>query len=286
MARPLRIEYPHALYHVTSRGNARKKIFRDDHDREKILDVLASVVKRYHWICHAYCLMDNHYHLLIETPEANLSKGMRQFNGVYTQAYNIRHRRPGHIFQGRFKGILVEKESYLLELCRYVVLNPVRAKRVNKPEAWKWSSYRATVGLNTVPSYLTIDWVVSQFSSQKTIAQQRYKAFVMEGLQVKSPWGDLQGQIILGEEGFVKRFSGILAEKEGIKEIPRLQRYANRADLSDIFKEEAVMDKTRRNRQITTAHLKFGYTLKEIADYLSLHYTTVSKALKTEEAKN
>ena len=221
MSRPLRIEYPHALYHVTSRGNARKKIFRDDHDRATFLEVLGSVVDRYHWLCHAYCLMDNHYHLLIETPEANLSKGMRQLNGVFTQAYNRRHRRPGHIFQGRFKGILVEKESYLLELCRYVVLNPVRAKKVNKPEAWKWSSYRATVGLNVAPLFLTVDWVLSQFGSQKAVAQKRYRVFVMEGIQNKSPWGELQGQIILGEEGFVERFKGLLAEKEGIKEIPR-----------------------------------------------------------------
>ena len=286
MARPLRIEYPHAVYHVTSRGNARRKIFREDHDRAKFLEVLGTVINRYNWICHAYCLMDNHYYLLIETPEANLSKGMSQLNGVYTQAYNRRHRKPGHIFQGRFKGILVEKENYLLELCRYVVLNPVRAKMIKNPQAWKWSSYRATVGLNATPRYLTVDWILSQLGSPKTVAQKRYKAFVMEGIQDKSPWGELKGQIILGEEGFVERFKGLLAEKEGIKEIPRRQRYANRTALSEIFKEGQMRNKTRRNRKITTAHLKFGYTLKEIADYLSLHYTTVSKALKDEESRN
>jgi hypothetical protein len=230
--------------------------------------------------------MDNHYHLLIETPEANLSIGMRQLNGVYTQSYNRRHRKPGHIFQGRFKGILVEKESYLLELCRYVILNPVRAKMIKKPEDWKWSSYRATVGLNGAPGYLTVDWILSQLASQKAVAQNRYKAFVMEGIQDKSPWGELKGQIILGEKGFIEKFKGLLAEKEGIKEIPRRQRYANRPALSEIFKEGRRRDKTRRNRKIITAHLKFGYTLKEIADYLSLHYTTVSKSLKDGESLN
>jgi putative transposase len=127
MARPLRIEYDGAFYHLTSRGNERKAIFKDDTDRQLFLDSLSQVTERFHWLCHAYCLMDNHYHLVVETPDANLSQGMRQLNGVYTQAYNRRHRRVGHLFQGRFKGILVQKESHFLEVCRYVVLNPVAA---------------------------------------------------------------------------------------------------------------------------------------------------------------
>ena len=128
MARPLRIEYPGAVVHVTSRGNEKRAVFEDDPDREAFLNTLAHVNKRYHWICHAYCLMDNHYHLLIETPEGNLSLGMRQLNGVYTQTLNRRHRRVGHLFQGRFKAILIQKDSHLLEVCRYVVLNPVRER--------------------------------------------------------------------------------------------------------------------------------------------------------------
>ena len=134
MARPLRIEFPGALYHVTSRGNARQRVFRDDEDREMFLATLAWVVERFGWRCHAYCLMDNHIHLLIETPQPNLSRGMRQLNGVYTQPFNRRHRKVGHLFQGRFKAVLVEKERYLLELARYIVLNPVRAKMVKTPE--------------------------------------------------------------------------------------------------------------------------------------------------------
>ena len=127
MARPLRIEYEGAVYHVTSRGNARKRIFKDNRDRETFLSTLDTVVVRYNWFCHSYCLMDNHYHIMVETPDANLSMGMRQLNGIYTQQYNRRHHQTGHIFEGRFKAILVQKDHYLLELCRYVVLNPVRA---------------------------------------------------------------------------------------------------------------------------------------------------------------
>ncbi len=145
MARQLRIEYPGAIYHVTSRGNARSMIYADDKDREDFLRILALVVERYQWLCHAYCLMGNHYHLLIETPEGNLSKGMRQINGVYTQSYNRRHQRVGHLFQGRFKAILVEKESYLLQLCRYIVRNPVAANLCQSVDQWPWSSLRIPV---------------------------------------------------------------------------------------------------------------------------------------------
>ena len=143
MARPLRIEFDGAVYHVTSRGKERKAVFKDDCDRELFLTTLAQVDQRFRWICHAYCLMDNHYHLVIETADANLSKGMRQLNGVYTQAFNRLHRRVGHLFQGRFKAILVERQSHLLELCRYIVLNPARVKRSATTSSWKW---RAVTG--------------------------------------------------------------------------------------------------------------------------------------------
>lgn len=283
MARPLRIEYPNAVYHVTSRGNARNKIFLGDQDRENFLSVLDAVVKRYNWLCHAYCLMDNHYHLMIETPDANLSRGMRQLNGVYTQKYNWWHSKTGHIFQGRYKSILVDKENYLLELCRYVVLNPVRATMVEKPEEWKWSSYGATAGLKTVPNYLTGDWILGLFSNNKAEAQKRYRKFVREGIHTGSPWDDLQGQILLGEEGFIEKYKDLLSDKEQIKEIPRPQRYVSRPRLSKLLSKE---DKTaRRNRGIHSAHVKYGYTLKEIADHLEIHYTTVSKAIKGLEEK-
>lgn len=283
MARALRIEYPDAVYHVTSRGNARNRIFADDQDRENFLAVLGVVVKRYNWLCHAYCLMDNHYHLMIETPDANLSRGMRQLNGVYTQKYNWRHSKTGHIFQGRYKSILVEKENYLLELCRYVVLNPVRANMVEKPEEWKWSSYGATVGIKSVPDYLMVDWILALFSSKKGEAQKRYRQFVREGIHQASPWEELQAQVLLGKEGFIDKFKDLLSDKEQVKEIPRQQRYVSRPGLSKIFKEGET--KSRRNRHIHTAHVKYGYTLKDIADHLRIHYTTVSKAMSGVDKK-
>lgn len=145
MSRPLRIEFAGALYHVTSRGNRQEDIYHDDADRHLFLKTLGNVCAVYNWRCHSFCLMSNHYHLLVETPDANLSKGMRQLNGVYSQSYNRKYKRVGHVFQGRYKAIHVEKESYLLELSRYIVLNPVRAEMVRSAEEWPWSSYRPTV---------------------------------------------------------------------------------------------------------------------------------------------
>lgn len=283
MARPLRIEYAGAVYHVTSRGNARKNIFKDDNDKEIFLEVLGRVVKRYNWLCHAYCLMGNHYHLLIETPDANLSKGMRQLNGVYTQRYNQRHKKTGHIFQGRYKAILVEKEGHLIELCRYVVLNPVRAGIVERPEDWKWSSYLATAGLKRAPEYLTTDWILGQFENKRRDAKKQYREFTISGIKEESPWKKLQGQILLGGEGFIEKFRDLLSKKEDMREIPRLQRYVCRPKIGDLFKKEKISTKHIRNGKIYNAHIKYGYTLKEIADYLGIHYTTVSKVIKGKE---
>ena len=167
MARPLRIEYPGALYHVTSRGNAGNRIFKIDKDRKYFLDLLGFIIKRFHWLCHAWCLMDNHYHLVLETPEGNLSRGMRQLNGIYTQKYNWRYTKTGHVFQGRYKAIVVDKESYLLELCRYVVLNPLRAAIVKEPQDWKWSSYRSTAGRATAMAYHGLDFGAVQQEQEK-----------------------------------------------------------------------------------------------------------------------
>ena len=159
MARPLRIEFSGALYHVTARGNAQQDIYLTDDDRQEFLSLLQRACDRYHWLCHAYCLMTNHYHLLIETQTPTLSKGMKYLNGTYTQAFNRRHKRVGHVFQGRYKGILVEKDSYLLELSRYIVLNPVRAHMVRSAKDWPWSSYRATAGFAKAHPLLTKDTI-------------------------------------------------------------------------------------------------------------------------------
>ncbi len=278
MARPLRIEYEGAFYHITSRGNARRKIFRDNNSRKKFLDVLAFVVKRFNWLCHAYCLMDNHYHLLVETPDANLSMGMRQLNGIYTQKYNNIYRTVGHIFQGRYKAIVVEKENYFLELCRYIVLNPVRAKMVTRPGAWKWSSYAFTVGSKKPPEILTVDDILNQFGNNRRKAEKNYKEFIREGIQKEPPWNNLKGQIFLGDEGFLERLKDYLTKKEVINEIPRVQRLVGRPALTSLFGNKPL-SKIKRNRKIYLAHVKSGYTLKEIAVYLGIHYTTVSKVI-------
>jgi len=195
MTRPLRIEYENAVYHITTRGNARQDIFLDDEDRLGFLKILQDVVARYNWVCHAYCLMSNHYHLLVETPDANLSRGMRQLNGVYTQAFNRRHDRVGHLFQGRYKAILVEKEGHLLELARYIVLNPVRAKLIRHPRDWRWSSYRATAGEEEGPKFLTVDWILSQFhrdreSGGEGISEVRQEGAWDRRLERASRWSD------------------------------------------------------------------------------------------------
>ncbi len=284
MARPLRIEFPGAIYHVTSRGNGRQAIFVDDQDRRAFLSVLERVVRRFDVIVYAWCLMDNHYHLLLETPRANLSKALRQLNGVYTQAFNRRHDKVGHVLQGRFKAILVDRDSYLLELCRYVVLNPVRAKMVRKPESYRWSSYRASAGIDAAPAYLRLEWLLSQFAKQPAVAQRRYQAFVAAGVRQASPWDRLQGQVLLGDERFVEHLRPALQEKSAAPEIPRKQRHADRPLLTRLFPATRVDDRERRNARIREAHVKHGYTLSEIGSALGLHYSTISRIVARQEA--
>ena len=283
MARPLRIEYPGAVYHVTSRGNARESIFLEDTDRQIFLEVLEAVVGKYNWLCHAYCLMDNHYHILVETPDPNLSLGMRQLNGVYTQGFNRRHNRVGHVFQGRYKSILVEKNEHLLELCRYIVLNPARAGLVSKPGKGDWSSYRATAYAVKAPDFLTVDWILGQFAKNRNKARKAYRKFVTEGLVKieETPWKKLVGQIVFGGSDFVADIQSRLSEAKEIGEFPRAQRFAGRPPIETLFSEQKIQDKKARNKQIETAHMQYGYTLKEIGDQLKIHYTTVSKVLRS-----
>ena len=280
MARPLRLQYPGAVYHITSRGNEKKAVYKDDQDREDFLTTLQHVNKRYNWICHAYCLMGNHYHLLIETPDGNLSLGMRQLNGVYTQLFNRRHRRAGHLFQGRYKAILVQKETHLLEVCRYVVLNPVRTDTKKQPGAWKWSSYRATAGEKPAHPCLSINWVLSQFGRRKKEAEAAYRGFVKEGIGEETLWNEVKGQMILGKESFVEKQMEYLSPHHGIKEIPKSQRYIDRPGLNRIFTKETIQSKEKRNRKIREAVERYGYTQRQIADHLGLHFTSVSRLMK------
>ena len=278
MARPLRLELAGALYHVTCRGDGREDIFLSDADRQTWLETLAQVCRRFNWVCHAYCQMTNHYHLVLETPEANLSKGMRQLNGVYTQRFNRSHQRVGHVFQGRYKAIVVEKDSYLLELARYVVLNPLRAKMVRRLDQWPWSSYPATCGQVRVPQWLQVDFVLAQFSSVRARAIANYVAFVHEGARLPSVWGQLQGQIYLGSEAFVRKMQAMVDKKPSLAEIPRAQRRALRRALSDFA------SKYPRDEAIALAYLSGRHTMGQIAQHFGMHYTTVSRLVKAYEA--
>ena len=286
MARPLRVEFPGAIYHLTNRGNAGQAIFEDDVDRIAFLSVLGDVVDRMGWLCHAYCLMGNHYHLMAETSEANLSEGMRRLNGTYTQRFNRRHERFGHLFQGRYKAILVERESHLLELCRYVVLNPVRAGLVRSADAFPWSSYRATAGRAPVPRLLTTDWLLAQFAKRRQSAQQRYRTFVAEGKGQPGPWPDLQGGILLGGADFAARLRARIDGAELSDEVPRRQRRLAAPSLDNILVSAERASLRERNRLIVVAHLDYGYSLSEIADHLNLHYSTISKIVTASKSEN
>jgi REP-associated tyrosine transposase len=281
MARPLRIEYEGALYHVTSRGNARQDVFLDDEDRQKFLQNLAHVVERFDWICHAYCLMNNHYHLLIETPRANLSQGMQLLNSMLSQRFNRRHKRVGHALQGRFKGILVEKESHLLELARYIVLNPVRAKAVEHPGDYTWSSYRATVGDAQPESLLTVDWILSQFGRNVAQARSAHRQFVAEG-QGASVWEALRGGMLLGSDDFVERMKESFTQRKLDTDIVRHQRFPNQRALEDIF-EDVGRDRDLRNQRIHEAVYRDGYTLSAIGKYIALHPASLSRIVKHSE---
>ena len=280
MTRPLRIEYAGAVYHVTSRGNEKKPVFKDDQDRVNFLNTLHHVNKRYNWICHAYCLMDNHYHLLIETPDGNLALGMRQLNGVYTQLFNKRRQRTGHLFQGRYKSILIQKDSHLLEVCRYVVLNPVRARMVPRPKDWKWSSYRCTAGLESPLPCVTIDWVLGQFSRKRSKAESEYRQFVGWGIDKETIWREVKGQSILGEDDFVEGLLPHIKKGRYIPDIPKSHRFANRPDLKNIFKESGLRDRAKRNKMIVEAVQKYGYSQRQIAAHLHMHYSTISNLVR------
>jgi len=194
MARPIRIEYAGALYHVTSRGDRREDIYLDDEDRLIWLAVFSDVCSRFNWRCHAWCLMDNHYHIVVETIDGNLSQGMRQLNGVFTQKSNRRHGRVGHVFQGRYKAVLVQKECYLLELARYVVLNPIRAGMVSDMLDWKWSSYLAMVGDVPASDWLEMDWVLNHFGRSRRSAVVNYHNFVRDGIGLPPIWNGLKNR--------------------------------------------------------------------------------------------
>lgn len=278
MARPLRLELAGALYHVTSRGDRQEDIYLDDEDRRAWLAIFGAVCKRCNWVCHAWCQMSNHYHVVVETVEGNLAQGMRQLNGVYTQTFNRAHRRVGHVFQGRYRAVLVEKDAYLLELLRYVVLNPVRAGMVADAGAWPWSSYGAMIGAISRPEWLRTDWGLGQFSQVPGKAVAGYIDFVRAGGGLPSLWESLRGQIFLGSDSFVKRMQEETADRPTVAEIPRAQRRPLARPLSEYRDSIADM-----KAAMASAYATGDYTMQEIATFFGVHYATVSRAVKRAE---
>ncbi len=275
MSRPLRIEFAGALYHVMARGDARAAIFRNDEDRQAFCAGLTRVCGRFQWRLWAYCLMDNHYHLLVETLAPTLSRGMREVNGVYTQAFNRRHGRVGHVLQGRFKAVLVDKDSYLLELSRYIVLNPVRARLCPTAADWPWSSYLAVMGKAVAPDILAVTETLSLFASERGVARRAFARFVAAGGGVWLP--ENKQQLFLGDDDFAERM--IARARAPSSEVPRKQR----AQQSLAQHERVAAD---RDSAISAAYASGAYTLKAIGEHFGLHYATVSRIARAGMSKN
>lgn len=268
MARQLRRDFPGAIHHVTANALAGRLLFDDDFDRSFFLGDLRRVVARYAWIVHGYCLMGTHYHLTVETPAPTLSAGVRQLNGVYAQGFNARRDRRGHVFQARFKSQLVERSPHMLELCRYTDLNPRRAGLCTHPREWRWSSYRAYVGLEPPARFLTTSWVLSQFGSTVAQARRSYEAFVDERLDADPPRA--VGEIFLGSSEFASRSSEPHAS---VPEVPRLHWQPVRPSIESIVAREP-------EQAILVACRTYGYAMKEVARVLGVHYSTVSRRLR------
>lgn len=238
MARQLRIEFEGAFYHVTSRGNQRERIFWDDKDREELKKIIKRTKERYKYLLHAYVFMDNHYHFLIETPYANIKQVMQNINTSYTVYINRSHDRVGHLFQGRYKAFLVDKESYLLELSRYIHLNPVRAGIAKRPEDYKWSSYREYIyGRSGEPITYTEDTLYS-FSKKRAIAAKKYHKFMNAVIKVESPFKEAVGNI-LGGEKFRERINRYLKGIQDKVEISDIKKIEPKHKLEDVVREVA-----------------------------------------------
>ena len=279
MARPLRIEFVGALYHVTSRGDHREDIYLCDDDRTEWLDVLGTVCSRFNWVVHAYCQMSNHYHLLLETADGNLSRGMRQLNGLYTKRFNLRHGLAGHLYQGRYKAILVQKESYLLELSRYVVLNPLRANMVQSLDDWRWSSYPIVTEQASALPWLDTDWLLSQFGSKRSAAINGYRQFVMAGKGLPSALIKTRHQLVLGDDAFVERHRQT-HEPETLREVSK----AHRKSVALTLDEYRALH-PNKDEAMARAYLSGAYTMAEIGKFFGMHYMTVSRAVRKFEDK-
>lgn len=294
MARALRVEYPGAFYHVTSRGNEKKDIFRNNRDREKFLVYLESAAVRYGAIIHVWCLLDNHYHLMLETPKGNLSQIMRHLNGAYTTYFNVKWQRAGHLFQGRYKAILVEADPYATELSRYIHLNPVRAGIVDRPENHPWSSYRSYIGQAEPPAWLRTELILGYFGNKPEEVRHNYRKYVEEifGCEYKSPLQKSVASCILGSQEFVKKTSEQhLGEHRSARNVPALKELTPRPTMDAIVQTITAKfagEKLLRNISIYCCQHYSGAKLKEIGEHFGISDAAVSQTsrrliLKAEE---
>lgn len=272
MTRPLRVAVPDGVYHVIARGNGRRKIFVDDIDHLSFLEVFEGILSRFGWRCLTYCLMGSHYHLVVRTPSPNLSLGMRQLNGVYAQRFNRRRGTCGHLFQGRFKSTLVDRDSYLLELSRYVALNPVRARNCRTPEEWRWSAHRALIGV-VEDRLVDARDLLLHFGPDLSRARRTYREFVAEA---NGEWRAAGDGAAAGSPEFIGTH---LPSNQPSPEIPRKQWQPSRPSLENLFNGRP------QDEGIQMAYSEFGYRMCEIAEVLGCHYATVSRKLKAFEAK-
>jgi putative transposase len=274
-----RLSFAGALYHITGRGINKQPIFYDDEDRTSFLAAVQNSVRRHNWLCHCFCLLPNHHHMLVETPEGNISAAMHYFLGLFARFFNRKYSRVGHVFQNRFHSILVQKESYLLQLNRYISLNPVRANLVSDPAEWQWSSYPAYIGKVLTPKFLHTDWILAQFHEDKALARLRYKNFVLNGLGEKFPWDEVKAEKILGDEKFVEEIMNGRLNESQYNHVERINRMLQRPSLGSIF-SGSNFHKPTRNKRIAVAHMDYGYRIKEIALFLGVDQSTVGRAIR------
>lgn len=285
MSRALRIQYPGAYYHVTSRGNERKAIFRNTGDRESFISYLKSAHLRYGAVVHVYCLMNNHYHLLIETPKGNLSQIIRHINGAYTTYFNVKHKRAGHLFQGRYKAILVDADAYAGELSRYIHLNPVRAGIVNLPDRHRWSSYLYYTGKKKTPDWLRVDFILDYFGSELFSSHKKYMDFVSARISGKydSPLKETFASTILGDDNFIERITEkYLKCKNDYKNLPALREIKKACSIESIYYQVKILlddsESVARKAAIFLCHKYTGTPLNEIGAYFSISDSGVSLA--------
>ena len=279
MARPIRIEFPGAIYHIYARGNRQEYIFLDDEDRILFLKLLAANVSRLNWLCHTYCLMGNHYHLLIETPDGILSSGMQSMNSIYAKRFNKKYEQVGHLFQGRFSARLVHGDQDLLLTTRYINRNPIDAHLVDDASLWPWSSYRAIIGEERPPKFLTTDQVLGCMSMDRSKAQGFFKVFVHTDIG-KNGEGLFELMQAEGDGYFLSRkLAPILDMKQSVSPVQRKQRILSRPSLNELFSGVDLFNQEKRNPIITDAFRFHGYRQTEIGNFLGLDRSTICKII-------